>query len=215
MTSVFYYNISGMKDYEMGLYINIVPVFMRADIMRYKYAADRKARLIARLMLYHCMAKDGATSLIYDWGKDNNNKPFIAKWKPFNISHSGEMVMFSYANNVTGIDIEEKCDVKYEEMIEYFHPAEQEFIRKQGDIQENFYKVWVRKEALLKAIGTGITNGLKQFNCLRENVSYAGKHWYFHPLPVHPWYTSYLCSPEKEEKIIIKKFLVEKILTEV
>jgi phosphopantetheinyl transferase len=51
----------------------------------------------------------------------------------------------------------------------YFNSVEREFILgSKVNAQENFILLWTRKEALLKAIGTGIITNLKQVTVSEE-----------------------------------------------
>ena len=119
--------------------------------------------------------------------------------------------IFGHDKDVIGIDIEKENKLDYQEMIEIFHPEEQKYIMEPGNIQEKFYEVWVKKEAFLKAIGIGIIEGLKDFNCVEDVIVYEGKSWYLHQLKIHSGYTSYLCSLCKEIKLTIMEFMPEQL----
>lgn len=102
----------------------------------------------------------------------------ISDSKYFNISHSHGYVCFIMSDSPIGIDIEKIRDVK-EDMINYISSAEE---RKYIHDNESFYEIWTNKEALVKAIGTGIKtrpnnivglpiNGIREY----ENKSYFNK----------------------------------------
>ena len=209
MTTLLYFNINKMLDSEIEKYLEILPEFMKEDVRRYKYAADQKSRLIARLMLQLSMKNTNGIALIHNWKRDNNNKPFIEGWNPFSIAHSADLVLFAYGDTPMGIDIEKKIELNYEEMLQYFHPKEQEYIIRSKNSKEAFYEIWVKKEAVLKAIGTGIVNGLKEFDCLAESINYEGNSWYFHPLQLDTEYTSYLCTLCKENRFVLTEFTLD------
>lgn len=206
MITVLYGDPGVIKSHEIEMYLSILPGTMRTDVMRYKFITDQKARLLARLMLHRCMENDGQAQLIHDWKRNSYNKPYIDGWDSFNISYSDEIVAFSRSKRVIGVDIEKKTDIDYRGVLESFHPLEQEFVAKANDINKAFYDVWVKKEAFLKAVGIGITNGLNHFTCLHEKLVYQGVCWYFYPLEINPGYSSYICSQNKEDQIEIIEF---------
>ena len=94
-------------------------------------------------------------------------KPSLAeKYKRlnFNLSHSSECSVLAFSpNSEIGIDIE-KIDPEFEfDLIAkaHFSEAENRFIDAgQHESSKRFYTLWTRKEALLKAIGTGIGENL-------------------------------------------------------
>jgi phosphopantetheinyl transferase len=82
----------------------------------------------------------------------------------FNISHTREAFAIGISeNNHVGLDIENlnrKIDI-YSVSRNYFSRLESDYtMRSAADQVERFFLIWTRKEALLKAIGTGITDDL-------------------------------------------------------
>jgi 4'-phosphopantetheinyl transferase len=200
-------NINKILDDKIATYLQILPEFMRADVSRYKNTSDQKSRLISRLMLKKSLEYTENIDLINQWKRDQYNKPFIEGWNSFNISHSGEMVVFAYGNKHMGIDIEKRATLNYKEMVEYFHLEERKYINNAEDSQKTFYDIWVKKAAMLKAKRIGIINGLKEFSCINESVRYQENSWYFHLFSIHPDYTTYVCSLNKDDEIIVTEFI--------
>lgn len=209
---VYHCNIHKIPNDKIVKYLQILPKFMSLDINRYINISDQKSRLLSRLMLQKSLKNTENHNLINRWRRDKNNKPFIDGWNSFNISHSGELAVFAYGRNNIGIDIEKKIKLDFKGVLENFHPEEQEYINNSEDIPKTFYDIWVKKEAVLKAMGIGIINGLKEFSCINESVCYRGNDWYFHSFLIHPDYTSYACSLNKDDKVIVIEFVPELML---
>jgi 4'-phosphopantetheinyl transferase len=88
-------------------------------------------------------------------------KPYLNERIQFNISHSNDMAVFAFTNNIpVGIDIEFKRNFKELEAIcrRYFSENEQLEVcsKSREDRLETFYKIWVRKEAFVKTMGSSI-----------------------------------------------------------
>jgi len=104
---------------------------------------------------------------------DKNNKPgLIGNPCYFNITNDRGVFAFVISKYFyAGIDIE-KADRRIDFvpiMNTYFNSVEREFILgSKVNAQENFILLWTRKEALLKAIGTGIITNLKQVTVSEE-----------------------------------------------
>lgn len=209
MIVVKYCNINIIKDAHISHYLNSLPLFMREEILRFKYFPDQKSRLLSRLMLQESLKDTLASVCLEDWIRDVNNKPIIDNWNKFNITHSSNIVVFAYSTaKLIGIDIERKINLKYENIIEHFHMKEQQFINYDPDPKSRFYEIWVKKEALLKAVGIGIINGLNDFSCVKNIVDYRGERWYLAELQIHPAYTCYLCSLSLDEEIVMQEFKI-------
>ncbi|TGE15078.1 4'-phosphopantetheinyl transferase family protein [Hymenobacter elongatus] len=215
MLRLLYTNIECLEDKEIAHYLDFLPYSMHGDILRYKFADDQKHRLLARLMLRYCLLETtGSDELMTSWKKNDNHKPYVAGWYPFNISHAGKWVIFAYSNEDIGVDIEKQTAVDYQSLIAYFHPEEQAYVRLSDDKQLSFFNIWVKKEAILKAIGTGIVEGWQEFSCLDEIVAYKNEKWLFHSLSIDPGYVSYLCTSENITSFELQEVRASTIATQ-
>lgn len=98
--------------------------------------------------------------------KGTDNKPYLPG-NPlyFNISHTRKSFAFVISGNYAGIDLEDlnrKLDLK-SFLNSTFNAGERRFLTEnQDETRERFFLLWTRKEALLKAIGTGIIPDLSK-----------------------------------------------------
>jgi 4'-phosphopantetheinyl transferase len=91
----------------------------------------------------------------------------------FNVSHSHETALFGFVHDrELGIDLEYiKRDFSTEDIARrFFTPNEVESIESNPEAERvaAFYRCWTRKEAYIKAIGSGLSQPLNEFdvNCL-------------------------------------------------
>lgn len=107
------------------------------------------------------------------FGKNQYNKPFLIGRDNFhfNISHSGNWVVIALADREVGIDIEQlDSSFEYKDLLSgFFSASEAEFVETSHHPIHSFYKIWTRKEALLKGIGQGITDQLSDY-CLLDGL---------------------------------------------
>jgi 4'-phosphopantetheinyl transferase len=212
MIRLLYCNVSEWPDDHRELYLPLLPLSMQQEIGRYRHINDQKLRLAGRLMLMHCLQQAGCSHLIHSVRRNENNKPVIDNWHPFNISHSGDWVVFCYGDDWVGIDIEKREAGDYHEILKCFHPEEQQFINASADKQKSFYNIWVKKEAFLKASGTGITGGVNEFSCICSSVQHNGRVGYFHEFFCDPGYTGFICCSNNSPEIAPYKFQPETML---
>jgi len=100
------------------------------------------------------------------FGTEKNKKPLILNDRKaglhFNISHSGDWILLAVADHEVGVDIELiNYLFHYQEvMADYFSGDEIGYI-KQNTPVERFFKLWTRKEALIKATGKGLVDNIE------------------------------------------------------
>jgi 4'-phosphopantetheinyl transferase len=87
----------------------------------------------------------------------------------FNVSHSANLALIVLTRCCdVGVDVEELRPVRHAQHIarRYFHPAEIETIlsKPPADQDAAFLSCWTGKEAVLKAVGMGITGSLAAFS---------------------------------------------------
>lgn len=110
--------------------------------------------------------------------KEPKGKPYFAdgtlnngrKFPPvhFSVSHSGDWWGCLMADEPVGFDLEVcREKVRYEKIAgRFFTEEEYDWILSLG--QEAFFEVWVRKEAFVKFLGTGLSEGLSSFTVIEN-----------------------------------------------
>lgn len=102
------------------------------------------------------------------FGTNRYGKPHLA-WPPatnvhFNVSHTGPHALIAVGADALGVDIEQvRADHPIDGLIDLAcHREEQELLASLPPSQRNleFYRLWTRKEAYCKAIGSGLQTAL-------------------------------------------------------
>lgn len=152
--------------------------------------------------------------------KDKNGRPFIPGEKLyFNISHTRNAFAVAIAKTyVPGIDIERiNRDIDHEQVAEnYFSNKEIEYISRDRQERKAFYRLWTRKESLLKSIGSGIVTDLTKVEVSGDSNSLPSElfpdekfsplyeKYYIYSLDIDDHYLS-ITIPEKRD-LEIKQF---------
>jgi 4'-phosphopantetheinyl transferase len=79
-------------------------------------------------------------------------------------SRDGVSVLAFDPENEIGVDVERLDEAfEFESIVKHFFSAKeiQYIFQPEADSRQRFYHIWTRKEAYLKAIGTGITESLR------------------------------------------------------
>lgn len=98
----------------------------------------------------------------------------------FNMSRSGELCAFAFATSDLGVDIEKRRDSQPFLNIAglHYHPDEKAVII--GD--DDFFRIWTRKEAVMKAEGSGLNDSLAGMNSMTEQVMYKNRRYHLQSL---------------------------------
>lgn len=149
-----------------------------------------QCRLILRLLLGSHLA-DGWYAPPFQYG--SGGKPALPAHSQvqFNIAHSGDLALFAVSYSSIhpiqiGVDIE--CMRSRPNSMElarrFLHSQEIAYLASLPDDRRGpeFLRIWVRKEACLKAIGTGIAGNLSSFSAIQASgqrmLPSRGEVWY-------------------------------------
>jgi 4'-phosphopantetheinyl transferase len=156
----------------------------------------------------------------HSWKKGKYKKPYIEKGPHFNISHSGKMVVVCFSKDAeVGVDIEQIKEIDTKSMSSNFHKDEITWLENNSFQLDQFYTVWTRKEAFLKAKGQGLMEGMDQLSILNDQVMDETE-WHLREIDVFSGYKCCLCSSRESSEVTItqidyntlNKFIDEKIL---
>lgn len=159
-------------------FITAVPEFQcvlspeeRAKARRYKFSTDRNHFIIQWGLLRHWLSRYlPALPMEYEFVRGPHGKPQLvaaadAARLHFNMSHSGSMALYGFTRAAAiGVDIERIRPMEDLDIIaaNFFAPSEAAGLRElTGSSRlEAFFNGWTRKEAVLKATGKGIVEGV-------------------------------------------------------
>jgi 4'-phosphopantetheinyl transferase len=178
----------------------------QTTIARLRIAAKRTEALISRALLRQTLAHFLHTApQQLTFTTNPHGKPLL-KNSPlhFNLSHTGGdpgMVILAVTfDHALGIDIESlNRKIEHEDLARrFFTPTESAALLAlpTADRHTAFFRIWTRKEALLKATGQGISAGLDSFEVpLAPSTSpITIKQWTLHDLPVPPTHLASLAT---------------------
>jgi 4'-phosphopantetheinyl transferase len=184
---------------------------VRAD--RFQFPHDRRRFAVShgclRMLLGRHLGMDPA---VMEFDHTEYGKPFLARAPDFhfNLSHSGERALFALsADHLVGVDIEflhKEVDALALAR-RYFAPNECASLEAMPAErrQRAFFACWTRKEAVLKAMGAGLTVPLDQFEVsvdpeapprLLASAGLPDGHWALCSVDVGPDYYASIASAQ-------------------
>ena len=161
------FNINNLRDDFLNL--SYVTEEDKNNALRFKNLIDQKQHIISSYL---------KRKYVKDYYLDEFKKP-KSDTIFFNVSHSENLVGIAIADKDVGLDIEYKNKERKEKLIKYTCSEEEiKLIKEDSD----FYKLWTSKESLLKCLGTGLVNNIKEVNALPLNgiKKYGEEFFYSH-----------------------------------
>lgn len=159
--------------------------------------------LFSGLLIYHLLnsaadiPSSDRSAAVSSIKYNEKGKPYIENSPfSFNISHSGDFVIGVLSPCLSGIDIEYIKSRNSNLAKRFFAQAEIEALDNLSDDTKKhlFYKIWTRKESLLKLEGSGISVPLDSFCVLEDTCNYNNRPHHFITLDIHPQYAATLCT---------------------
>ncbi|MHB8896127.1 MAG: 4'-phosphopantetheinyl transferase family protein [Candidatus Geothermincolia bacterium] len=184
----------------------------RAAGFRFDRDRDRYVTMHAALR-YVLSACTGAGAAAIEFRYNDYDRPRVPGGPEFNISYSGDRGLIAVTGVPVGVDIEMVDREKSTpEMIdEVFSSSERElnFGDDSLDTADAFFRGWVRKESVIKAVGTGVSFPLKLVDSRLDSKSftaeYSGAEWWTCDLDVcGPGYRAALTVALKDSPPAIK-----------
>ena len=148
------------------------------ETQRYAHAADAARHAAGRAVVRTVMRAEGCPDAMQDFHLSRYGKPHCALSSlHFSLSHSGPQIWAALCCDVpAGIDTE-AAGKRHSilRIAEKLHPLEREALHRlpPEEQQAAFLRCWTRKEAVMKALGTGLSIGLDSF-CVSTDAAESG-----------------------------------------
>ncbi|MBQ3632961.1 MAG: 4'-phosphopantetheinyl transferase superfamily protein [Paludibacteraceae bacterium] len=161
---------------EVQRMLPLVNAQRREQALRYKHVAGQYCCLKSWLMLSNhvlhrrCLndAQQTPPRTYLQWAYNQHGKPFIPEGPYFSISHCKEGIAVAVDDAPIGIDIEAIRHADEELIKRTMNEEEQMAIAAAAEPDRMFTWFWTRKEAVVKAQGTGIES-FEQLQRVLEN----------------------------------------------
>lgn len=164
-------NVSNVPENFQNSYYGLLSPNERSRVSKLRFLKDQRTFIIARGVLkklsgYYLNIDPKMVDFEYEkFGKPRyrNNSPI-----KFNVSHSGNLILIGFTKDYElGVDIEYiKEDFNMMEIARNFFSKQEIRSLERLPTKEKpigFYRCWTRKEAIIKAIGTGLSFPLDSF----------------------------------------------------
>jgi 4'-phosphopantetheinyl transferase len=189
----------------------------RARADRFRFARHRRRfvtrRRILRLVLarYLGRAPHELRYVLNRFGKPRLVDQVGPTGLVFSLSHSSELAAIAVGRGCrVGVDIEQlRDDLDPDSVAErFFAPAEARLIRaaRPGDRHRQYLRCWTRKEALVKAIGVGLSSPTRKLDVLTSAARYQAAGWAILELDTPSRYVGALAVHPDRYRLLVRRW---------
>ena len=158
---------------EIARWTDELPEWRRKQVLAYKNDMGRRQSLLAYRLLCQGLREEYGIMEQPTFVYNEHGKPYIiikneklkiknVEGLHFSLSHCKEGVCCAISDRPVGIDIESASRKISDSVIRYsMNEGEQTLIRESDDPQRTFLRLWTHKEAVLKRLGTGIRDDMR------------------------------------------------------
>ncbi|MEM9824092.1 MAG: 4'-phosphopantetheinyl transferase superfamily protein [Bacteroidota bacterium] len=179
-------------------YFAQLPKSQIQKVAAYNQYADQVASVMGKHLLLKGLSFLGFTReniKSFQYGK--NNRPFLASLPQldFNISHSGQFIVCALSTDAkVGIDIEKKESINLLNFRNQLTENQWEDLQGSEQPETLFYQLWVQKEALVKADGSGLQYPFSTIDIQQQRALLNEQTWLLQPIDLAPEYCVWLAS---------------------
>lgn len=196
----------------------------RERAARFHFAHDQRRFIVSRGLLrillggYMSISPESIQFRYNPYGKPTLAEVTGTILPHFNLSHSHELVLYAFSSNQEpGIDVEFVRPIAEAKGIaERFFSAEENAVLCRlapAEMQKYFFIFWTRKEAYLKARGTGLSADTKRIDTIlmsnHQAIAQGGDEnaqkvaqWFLHDVAPAPGYVGALATQEYDTHIV-------------
>jgi 4'-phosphopantetheinyl transferase len=191
---------------ELAEKLALLPEKLQQQALRKRQWIDRQLSIAGKLLLLKLLGDRNSKCFLDDLEYNEYRRPYFDGGLDFNIAHSGNIVICGMTDEgQIGVDIEQVNRLDFNDFTDFFTENEWHYINDHPDKFDGFYNFWTKKEAVLKAIGSGFHTPLNSVDISGENLIYDGITYQITALNIHHGYKCHIATTGISQNIQVQK----------
>lgn len=156
-------HIQDMKSEHLQQVLAFLPSWRRERVLAYKQESRQMESALAYIELSRALALRGLQDIKPCFEYNEHGKPFLPLYPNlhFSISHCSQAVGCVLSEMPCGLDIERVRRASPSLISKTMNRNEEHQIYSSSHPEVEFIRLWTRKEAVFKLLGTGITDDMQ------------------------------------------------------
>lgn len=156
-------HIQDMKSEHLQQVLAFLPSWRRERVLAYKQESRQMESALAYIELSRALALRGLQNIKPRFEYNEHGKPFLPLYPNlhFSISHCSQAVGCILSEMPCGLDIERVRRASPSLISKTMNQGEVKQIYSSSHPDVEFIRLWTRKEAVFKLLGTGITDDMQ------------------------------------------------------
>ena len=156
-------HIQDMKSEHLQQVLAFLPSWRRERVLAYKQESRQMESALAYIELSRALALRGLQDIKPCFEYNEHGKPFLPLYPNlhFSISHCSQAVGCILSEMPCGLDIERVRRASPSLISKTMNRNEEHQIYSSSHPEVEFIRLWTRKEAVFKLLGTGITDDMQ------------------------------------------------------
>jgi 4'-phosphopantetheinyl transferase len=193
-------------DRELTDKLLSLPESLQQEALRKRQWVDKQLSICGKLLLLELLREYNTNNSLADLKYNEYRRPCFDCRPDFNIAHSGNIAICAMTDQgQIGIDIEQIKQLDFADFTDFFTGNEWHYINDHANKFDGFYNFWTRKEAVLKAIGSGFHTPLNSVDVSGEELIYDAITYQITQLNIHPDYKCHIASTIFPQNIEVRE----------
>ena len=202
-----YYHSGALTESQFRHHLHSLPLSIQQRITSFKKRQHAERSLMGKVLLQKALSDQGRSTDLGAMRYTDSGRPSFDSTTDFSISHSGDYTVCAYSTSGRiGIDIEKMRTIPIKELEDYFSSSDWQQILQSNDSEKEIIFMWTRKEALMKAVGAGISSTLDLPEVASNQIDWKNSQWFFHTLRLDELYLCHLCSEHSLPRIEVEQY---------
>lgn len=156
-------HIQDMKSEHLQQVLAFLPSWRRERVLAYKQESRQMESALAYIELSRALALRGLQDIKPHFEYNEHGKPYLSTYPNlhFSISHCSQAVGCILSEMPCGLDIERVRRASPSLISKTMNRNEEHQIYSSSHPEVEFIRLWTRKEAVFKLLGTGITDDMQ------------------------------------------------------
>lgn len=156
-------HIQDMKSEHLQQVLAFLPLWRRESVLAYKQESKQMESALAYIELSRALALRGLQDIKPRFEYNEHGKPYLPNYPNlhFSISHCSQAVGCVLSEMPCGLDIERVRRASPSLISKTMNRNEEHQIYSSSHPEVEFIRLWTRKEAVFKLLGTGITDDMQ------------------------------------------------------